>query len=111
LRCFLDAERDTRGFPRSFVSYDALMSDWRAVMARMAGDLGFTWPIAADHIASQAAEFLAPDMRHHVASAEALEERGDLAVWLKEAFRWARNAASGQPGDPRELDRLRDGLR
>ena len=59
LRCFLDAERDTRGFPRSFVSYDALMSDWRAVVDRMAGDLGITWPIPSDHIAPQAADFLA----------------------------------------------------
>ena len=111
LRCFLDAERDTRGFPRSFVSYDALMSDWRAVMARMAGDLGLAWPVSPDHIASQAADFLAPDMRHHVSSSAALEERGDVAVWIKEAFRWACHAANGQPGDTRELDRLRDGLR
>ena len=111
LRCFLDAERDTRGFPRSFVSYDALMSDWRAVVDRMAGDLGITWPISSDHIAPQAADFLAPEMRHHVSSTEALEERADVAPWFKEAFRWARNAASGQPGDTRELDRLHDSLR
>ena len=87
------------------------MSDWRAVMARMAGDLGITWPVSSDHIAPQAADFLAPEMRHHVSSTEALEERADLAPWFKEAFRWARNAASGQPGDTRELDRLRDSLR
>jgi len=111
VRCFLYAERDARGFPRSFVSYDALMSDWRAVVVRMAADLGITWPISSDHIAAQAADFLAPEMRHHVSSTEALEERADVAPWLKEAFRWARNAASGQPGDTRELDRLLDSLR
>ena len=44
LRSFLDTERHTRGFPRSFVSYEMLLSDWRAVMIKVGADPGITWP-------------------------------------------------------------------
>ena len=111
LRCFLDAERYTRGFPRSFVSYEALMSDWRAVVVKMGDDLAITWPVPSDHIAPEVEDFLSADMRHHVSSTEELQMRADIAPWFKEAYRWAQNAAAGQVGDTEELDRLHASLR
>jgi glycosyltransferase involved in cell wall biosynthesis len=111
LRSFLGAERYSRGRPRSFVSYEALMSDWHGVVVKVARDLAITWPISPDHIASQATDFLSPALRHHFSSAAKLEMRGDIAPWFKEAFRWAENATAGQMGPTGELDRLHDMLR
>ena len=111
LRSFLGAERHSRGRPRSFVSYEALMSDWHGTVVKVADDLAITWPVSPDHIASQAKDFLSSAMRHHFSSAAELEMRGDIAPWFKEAFRWAQNATAGQMGPPGELDRLHDMLR
>ena len=111
LRSFLDTERHTRGFPRSFVSYEMLLSDWRAVMTKVGDDLGITWPVPPRDIAPEAEDFLSADMRHHFTSAEEFEKRADIAPWFKQAFRWAENAASGRVGDEGELDRLHEVLR
>ncbi len=40
----LAAEHATRAFPRTFVSYHALLSDWRSVVDQIASDLDLTWP-------------------------------------------------------------------
>ena len=45
LRCFLDAERHTRGFPRSFVSYERCCPIGAPSWPGWAGDLGITWPV------------------------------------------------------------------
>lgn len=44
LRHFLAAERDTRGFRRSFVAYEHLLSDWGKVVDGIARDLHIHWP-------------------------------------------------------------------
>jgi O-antigen biosynthesis protein len=41
LRYMLQAEHDTRGIPRIFVSYRAFMTDWRREIARIAAALSF----------------------------------------------------------------------
>jgi glycosyltransferase involved in cell wall biosynthesis len=37
-------ERFTRGMRRSFTDYEALLNDWRAVLDKVAGELGVVWP-------------------------------------------------------------------
>lgn len=44
LRYVLAAEKFTRGQPRSFVAFDAVLADWRAEFARMGRQLGVEWP-------------------------------------------------------------------
>lgn len=44
LQYFLAAERETRGHPRSFVGYDALLRDWRVVVERISRDLDLAFP-------------------------------------------------------------------
>lgn len=45
IRNHLDAERDTRGSPRVFVSYDMLLKDWREVIGRIEKQLAVRFHI------------------------------------------------------------------
>ncbi len=72
LRHMIDAERDTRAMARAVVSYDALMGDWRATLARIAPLAGREGREAADEAAIDA--FLDPALRRHRASTATLEE-------------------------------------
>lgn len=47
----LEAESDSRRRARAIVSYDALMKDWRDVVARICGQTGLDFPVAADDAA------------------------------------------------------------
>lgn len=44
LQHMLEAERATRGLPRSLVTYGALLADWRAERERIARELALEWP-------------------------------------------------------------------
>src|SRR3546814_11055533 len=43
LRHVLDAERDSRGLPRCFVSYEQLLSDWRVCADAVSSALSLEW--------------------------------------------------------------------
>jgi hypothetical protein len=61
LRYMLAAEHGSRGLPRCFVSYPALLADWQHEITRIGQSLNITWPIAA----SGADSFLSSELRHH----------------------------------------------
>ena len=76
LRHCLEAEAATRGLPRSFLSYEDLMADWRACVDRLAQDLDLVWPTPPDAAAEGIAAFLSRDMRHHaIAGADGPDSR------------------------------------
>src|SRR5262249_53914035 len=110
LRHFLDAERHTRGFARSFVGYEQLLADWRGAVAKIGRELGIEWPGSADEAGRQVEKFLSREMRHHISTADTVAARPDISPWLKDAFRWAHNAADGRLEDTGELDRIHAAL-
>ncbi|MBB6187495.1 hypothetical protein [Rhodanobacter sp. MP7CTX1] len=62
----LEAERFTRSLPRSIVSYDGLVSDWRGSMARVADELNIVWPHAISDVSLEVDRFIDPNnLRHH----------------------------------------------
>ena len=65
LRYMLDAERATRDVPRVFVTFEALLEDWRAAIDRVATRLDFAWPRAMSEAAPEIDTFLQPRLRHH----------------------------------------------
>ncbi len=90
----LSAERWSRGHPRVFVSYDALLDEPRATLERIARCLGLDWPQPIDAKSDEIAAFLSPHLRHHVAEdpgAAAQEGEGRLAA---EAFAVFAKAAA-----------------
>jgi hypothetical protein len=83
IRELLGAERFTRGVPRAFSRFDALLSDWRGAMAHLADALDLRWPLTADDAAAGVAAFLAPELRHFVHVAP---HAGPLATRLWDAI-------------------------
>ncbi|MCR9257269.1 MAG: glycosyltransferase [Alphaproteobacteria bacterium] len=60
-----DVERETRDLPRSIVSFDAVLDDWRGVADRLSADLDLEWPVSTDETAADAERFFRPGERHH----------------------------------------------
>jgi hypothetical protein len=65
LRHMIDAERGSRGMRRVVVSYDAMLADWRSVVARLAPLVGRAGWTADAAQATEIEDFLDPGLRHH----------------------------------------------
>lgn len=106
---FLSAERDTRGEPRAFLTYEALLADPGAVVAELARALAVTLPRTSRAADAEVEEFLQRDLRRQVAAANSIFERKDVHEWVKVAWRWALRAAEGAEEEepaPATLDAL-----
>ena len=68
LEHFADAETATRGMPRSLLSYDGLLSDWRDAIARVGRALCVKWPVPIEEAHPAIDAFLDRTKRHHVFS-------------------------------------------
>jgi glycosyltransferase involved in cell wall biosynthesis/SAM-dependent methyltransferase len=100
LRYLLDAEHDSRGFPRVFVSYERLLDDWVATTDHVARELHLSLP-SPDHATTrQVEQFLSPALRHHSIDYSELSTRSDVLEWVKQAF----EAVSGAATEEREVD-------
>ncbi len=85
LKYNLIGERDTRGAPRVFVSYEELMTGWEAVVARCVAELDIGLEVRADMRASVAA-FLSPDLDHNRSAAiDARAVDPALVAWVSVA--------------------------
>jgi hypothetical protein len=110
LRHFLSVERDTRGFCRSFVAYDRLLSDWCNVVDRIGRDLAIPWPRRSVAFDLEIDFFLSKRHRHHWFGDETPLAPRKTAQMLKTAFDWAMGAVDGCPSAPAELDAVYAGL-
>lgn len=89
----LAAELYSRDLPRVFVSYDALLRDWRSQAKRIEAAHGRALPKLDAAAGAQIDAFLSPDMRHHrggevlkdVSAAGALA--APLLAWFEAAAR------------------------
>lgn len=88
------AERDSRGWPRLFVRYDAFLADPMAAAVQLAERLGC---LSAEATALAAiGEHWSADLRHHAAPAP------DDAVapsWVRQAYGWLIAATEQEPSD------------
>ena len=100
LRHLLDAERDSRGFARVFVSYERLLRDWVTTSERIARELHLFWPRAGHDSHVQIEEFLSSALRHHSYDYSELRARSDVTAWVKQAF----DAVSRAATDAEEVD-------
>lgn len=58
LRYVTEAERETRGQRRAFLSYEGLLADWRGETARVAAQTGLSWPDTSESTARAVDAFL-----------------------------------------------------
>lgn len=100
LRHCLDAEAATRGLPRSFQRYEALIGDWRGVARRIGDDLSIAWPAWSPESEAKIDAFLTRELRHNVASRDELSLREDVFAWVKGTYECLLALAEGG-GDAR----------
>lgn len=86
LRHELEAERSTRGAPRVFVSYEAMMRSWRPTLDKITAALSVAWPRAVEEAASEIDAYISSDHQHHTASDGALFADERIAHWIKDAY-------------------------
>lgn len=116
LRYLLEAEGSSRNVSRMFISFDALLTDWRREIERLSQGLGLEWPRAVASVESEVDSFLSTSHRHHDADDEEIAADGRVLPWVRSSFaifrRWAHggDAAASACSDWAELDRIRSGL-
>lgn len=98
----LAAEVYSRDLPRAFVSYDALLSDWRAEAARIEAAHGAPLPNLDERAEREIDRFLSPDLRHNAGAGE-LAALGWVGALAGSAYDWFLAAARGGSPDQQPL--------
>jgi hypothetical protein len=113
LRSVVEAEHESRGCLRSWLSFETLLTDWEAIAAKLARDLGLIWPNPPEQIVDDVAGFIKPRLRHRpsaedrpVISGIALEAREAVDLALRGQEGAARQTFDAVRGTLRDLDRL-----
>ncbi len=94
----LEAEQNSYGLPRAFVTYDELPRDWAATLDRAGAVLGLEWPVDPAAAAFEADRFLSDSMRHNTVPDIVVEADEALSRWVKEAYRAHKTAAADEDG-------------
>jgi hypothetical protein len=110
----LAAEAYTRGLPRAFVSYDGLLADWRAELAKIEVAHDAPLPRMDARAAREIDAFLTPELRHNRAASDlaATPKVGALAAavldWFEAAARDGGGDSSGLEAPTAEIVRMRE---
>ncbi|MBM2711147.1 glycosyltransferase [Mesorhizobium caraganae] len=109
LRHELEAEGSTRGAPRVFVSYEAMMRSWRPTLDKITAALSAAWPRAVEEAASEIDAYISSDYQHHTASDGALFADERIAGWVKDTYSAlkALETDAGQAEAMAVLDRVK----
>lgn len=102
LRHVIEAERSTRGKRRIFVSYDALMQDWRRAIEGLTEQLGLPLDKVTDESSAEIEKFIRPDLRHFSFHDAELYVSATLSRWTGRVFTACR-ALEQDPQDPKAL--------
>lgn len=105
LRHMLDAEAGSRELPRSFVSYDDVLTDWQAVARKVGTELGIAWPKRSDDTDLKISDFLTARLQHHKETDGAIAGDSELAEWVRQTYETMQRACDG-PLEQVSLDNL-----
>ena len=105
----LAAEAYTRDLPRAFVSYDGLLGDWRAEVARIEAAHGAPLPDLSPRAGKAIDRFLTPELRHNGAEA-GLKDLGWAGELAASVLAWFEAAATGAAPDAAALDQAAQDL-
>jgi hypothetical protein len=105
LRHVVDAEFETRGLKRAFVSYDALLDDWRGAVSHLSGRLNIAWSRRSATAEVEIDRFLVHRLRHHAIGDDLALSHPEVSSWVKEAYA-ALSALEAEPESEDALSRL-----
>src|SRR5207237_5372471 len=101
LRHVLDAEHDTRGIPRCFLTFEDLLIDWRYHLDRAAEKVGVVWPNRSDSSDAKIEQFLTMELYHERCSPNSMQARPDVTNLVTETYDILR--AMSADGESKEL--------
>ncbi|MFT4085261.1 MAG: hypothetical protein QM638_21985, partial [Nocardioides sp.] len=104
----LDAEEHTREAARVFVSFEALLADWRREADRIGSALAIDWSRDPGEAASEIDEFLRPDLVHEAAARKPGRPYSVVAPVARVLRRWSADEVRRQ--DAAQLDGWREQL-
>lgn len=109
LRNVIEAERDSRGYPRFFTSYERLLDDWQAVASAAATALEVEWPNPIADVTQEVGAFLTKEDRHHSKDPREVLSNQRLSPWMRDVYaimlKWASQGED--EADFPILDRIR----
>lgn len=94
-------ERDTRDYPRVFVGYDQLLTDWRGQLKRVASALDLSLDLGSDRD-QQVGTYVDRELRHHTVG----DEQVPPNPWVAELYRQLTVLAEDGELDRDRMDRL-----
>lgn len=103
LRYVIESERETRRYPRVFVTFEQLLADWRAVVERIEERLALRFPTGTQQVSGEIDRFLKPDLRHHHARLEIGSNPTTRDVWVRNAYNTLIEAAENSDKDLPEI--------
>lgn len=105
LRHVLEAEFHSRGMPRTFVSYNRLLSDRQMTTYRLVEALPVTWPRKTAAAFEEIARFLDTKLRRSAATREDLALHADIPAQVRQIYE-AYERLEDDPQDRAAMDRL-----
>ena len=103
----LAVDRDTREQTRTFVAFEQLMGDWRAVRDRIQGEAGIPFFRDTPAAAIEIDRFIDRRLRHHAVAPDDLSARPDVPDEVKALYRIFAGACYGQDIDLAAIDAAR----
>jgi hypothetical protein len=92
----LEGERETRNYPRVFVSFQELINDWKATLARISEEFQIDWPVNYSEAEPEINAFLDPSLKHHNCSKESNVSAVDLPECISTVYDVLVAAQNGQ---------------
>src|SRR6266511_4341553 len=86
LRHALDAEADSRGVARTFISYENLLKDWRCTVRSLAERLELVWPKYSASSERAIDSFLSPSMNHYSTHGDNVFTSPDITDWMRRVY-------------------------
>ncbi len=81
-----EAEAETRGFPRSFVTFPQLLADWQSAVRRVARELEIEWPVDPGRIRRKVETFIDTTLKHHSESDVELLGECEIPPYVTNAY-------------------------
>lgn len=99
-------DRDTRALPRTFISYDQLMSNWRAVRKRIEDEARFPFPRDTAAASIDIDRHLQRKLQHHKAEPADVFASGEVPEQTKALYRIFSDACEGAEVDASAVDAI-----
>ncbi len=87
LQHVLSAERESRGLPRSFLGFEELLADWRAVAARIGANLGLDLASGGEDKGGEIDAFISAGLRREIAAREEGDDEDPLYGFCLRAWK------------------------